>query len=286
MTGFGKSVAEFSGKKIGVEIKSLNSKQMDITARIPNAYREKELEIRSILSQSIERGKVDIFIIIEQTGSCISSQLNQAAIESYYAQMQEIAGKLDISIPSDWFSAILRLPETVKTDTFELNEEEWKVVRKAIFDALKAFNEFRRQEGAMIYRIFIEKISNIERLLKEIAKYELERVDYIKAKLQESIKKLEITSYDENRFEQELLYYIEKLDVNEEKTRLENHLKYFVKTMDNEKNQGRKLSFILQEMGREINTLGSKSNQVDMQKIVVQMKDELEQMKEQILNVL
>jgi uncharacterized protein (TIGR00255 family) len=286
MTGFGKAIVEFPGKKISIEIKSLNSKQLDLNTRIPNTYREKELEIRTLLSQAIERGKVDFYITVEYTGAVIPSQINQAAVENYYEQIREIAVKLNIALPSDWFSILLRLPETIKTDVSEWDENEWEAVKKTICRALKAFNEFREQEGAMLEKIFTSKINNISHFLKEIEAYEQERILHIKTKIQEAIKKLEMTNYDENRFEQEMIYYIEKLDINEEKTRLGNHLKYFVETMDKEKKQGRKLGFIVQEMGREINTLGSKSYQAEMQKVVVRMKDELEQIKEQILNVL
>ncbi|MDR2087568.1 MAG: YicC family protein [Dysgonamonadaceae bacterium] len=286
MTGFGKAIIELPGKKISIEIKSLNSKQLDLNTRVPNIYREKELEIRAILSQAIERGKVDFYITVEHTGTTIPSQINQTAVENYYEQIKEIAVKLNIAVPSDWFSLLLRLPETIKTDISEWDENEWEVVKKTIYQALKAFNEFREQEGAMLENIFTSKINNIKNLLTEIETYEQERILHIKTKIQEGIKKLEMTNYDENRFEQEMIYYIEKLDVNEEKTRLGNHLKYFVETMVNEKKQGRKLGFIVQEMGREINTLGSKSYQAEMQKVVVRMKDELEQIKEQILNVL
>jgi uncharacterized protein (TIGR00255 family) len=271
MTGFGKATVELPEKKISIEIKSLNSKQLDLNARIPNAYREKELEIRTLLSQTIERGKVDFYITAEHTGANISSQINQAAIESYYEQIKDVSVKLNIAAPFDCLSVILRLPDTIKTDTSELDEKEWEVVKKVITKALKAFSEFREQEGAMLEKIFTNKIHNIENLLKEIEKYEPERIDHIKKKIQDAIKKLELTNYDESRFEQEMIYYIEKLDINEEKARLANHLNYFAETMKTEKKQGRKLGFIVQEMGREINTLGSKSNQAEMQKIVVRM---------------
>jgi uncharacterized protein (TIGR00255 family) len=286
MTGFGKAIVELPGKKISIEIKSLNSKQLDLNVRTPNIYREKELEIRTILSQTIERGKVDFYITLEHSGGVIPSLINQTVVENYYEQIKEIAVKLNVTIPSDWFSVLLRLPETIKTDLSEWDENEWIAVKKTIFQALDAFNEFRDQEGRMLEKIFTSKIDNIKNLLTEIEKYEQERILHIKTKIQEAIKKLEITNYDENRFEQEMIYYIEKLDINEEKTRLGNHLKYFIETMNKEKRQGRKMGFIVQEMGREINTLGSKSYQAEMQKAVVQMKDELEQIKEQILNVL
>jgi uncharacterized protein (TIGR00255 family) len=285
MTGFGKAVTELTNKKISVEIKSLNSKQLDLNTRIPSVYREKEIEIRNLLSQTIERGKVDFILTIEHTDTTISSQINQGAIQNYYEQITEAADKLKIDVPVDWFSVILRLPETIKTEVSELDESEWKAVKETIQKALEAFTSFRIQEGNMLGKVFKIKVEAISGLLQEVEKYDSDRIDKIKARMIDSIKKLEI-SYDENRFEQELIYYIERLDVNEEKERLRNHLKYFVETMDAEKNQGRKLGFITQEIGREINTLGSKSNHAEMQKIVVQMKDELEQMKEQILNVL
>ncbi|GHT48867.1 hypothetical protein FACS189440_13440 [Bacteroidia bacterium] len=286
MTGFGKTIAELPNKKISVEIKSLNSKQLDLSTRIPNAYRDKEIEIRNILSQTIERGKVDFVIYFENVETNISSKINLGAIETYYRQIRETAEKLELDVPSDWFSVMLRLPESIKTELVELDDSEWKAVKNTILTALKSFTAFRTQEGAMLENVFKAKIEAIANLLQDIEKYDSERIEKIKIRLSESIKKLDIPSYDENRFEQEMIYYIERLDVNEEKSRLNNHLKYFLETMETEKSQGRKLGFIAQEMGREINTLGSKSNHAEMQKIVVQMKDELEQIKEQILNVL
>ncbi|MDR1527937.1 MAG: YicC family protein [Dysgonamonadaceae bacterium] len=286
MTGFGKITAEFPGKKISVEIKSLNSKQLDISTRIPNAYRDKEIEIRNLLSQTIERGKVDVTIYLDNVDTNILSKINPATVEMYYKQICDTAERLQIEPPSDWFSVLLRLPEAVKTEFMELDETEWKIVKKTIQDALKSFVAFRIQEGAMLEGVFRAKVETIAGLLNEIDVYDSERTEKIKTRLYESVKKLDIAGYDENRFEQEMIYYIERLDVNEEKSRLNNHLKYFLETIDNEKSQGRKLGFIAQEMGREINTLGSKSNHAEMQKIVVQMKDELEQIKEQILNVL
>jgi uncharacterized protein (TIGR00255 family) len=286
MTGFGKIITELPGKKISVEIKSLNSKQLDINTRIPNAYRDKEIEIRNLLSQTIERGKVDFTIYLDNVDTSVSSKINPASIESYYRQICEAAQKLQIELPTDWFATLLRLPDSVKTEIVELDETEWRMVKKIIQDALKAFVAFRIQEGAMLEKVFRSKLDAISDFLKEIDVYDPERAEKIKTRLHESIKKLELNCYDENRFEQEMIYYIERLDVSEEKVRLDNHLKYFRETMDNEKSQGRKLGFIAQEMGREINTLGSKSNHAEMQKIVVQMKDELEQIKEQILNVL
>jgi len=286
MTGFGKVTKEFSGKKISVEIKSLNSKQLDISTRIPNAYRDKEIDIRNLLSQTIERGKVDFLIYLDNVDTSISSKINSTAIEAYYNQIQSTAQQLQLGLPADWFSVLLRLPDAVKTDTVELDETEWITVKEIIKEALKTFVAFRAQEGVMLEKIFRTKIEAIADLLREIDVYDAERIEKIKTRLHESIKKLNINGYDENRLEQEMIYYVERLDVNEEKARLTNHLNYFLETMDNETSQGRKLGFIAQEMGREINTLGSKSNHAEMQKIVVQMKDELEQIKEQILNVL
>ena len=284
MTGYGRAETEFQNKKVSVEIKSLNSKQFDVNLRIPPIYRDKELEIRNKLLQNIERGKVD-FIILVDSSDKILSKINRSAIESYYKEIKEIAWINNISEPADWFSVFMRLPETIKTESNELDEDEWAIVLQTIDNALKSFFQFRIQEGKMLEKVFIEKIQNIRLLSKEIEKYEAERIEKIKVRTLESLRRIEIT-YDENRFEQEMVYYIDRLDINEEKMRLGNHLDYFLETMTNEKSQGRKLGFILQEIGREINTLGSKSNHAAMQKIVVEMKDELEQVKEQILNVL
>ena len=286
MTGFGKALAELPNKKINIEIKSLNSKQLDINTRIPSIYREKDLEIRNLLSQNIERGKVDFILYIEHTDTNISSKINQGAIESYHNQIKEIASNLNIAPPSDLFSIVLRLPETIKTEVSELNENDWNIIKDTIKKALTEFVAFRTQEGKMLEDIFSEKIKNISELLIDVDKYESERAEKIKQRINDSLKKLELPSFDENRFEQEMIYYLERLDVNEEKNRLKNHLDYFLETLNNEKSQGRKLGFIAQEIGREINTLGSKSNHAEMQKIVVKMKDELEQIKEQILNAL
>jgi len=286
MTGFGKATSELPNKKIYVEIKSLNSKQFDLNTRIPTIYREKEMEIRNILLQNIERGKVDFLVNVENISKITSSLINQNALEGYYNQIKESALNLQIPVPADWFSVLLRMPEVMKTDITELEEEEWNVVNETIQKALEEFIQFRNQEGFALKNLFEEKISNISNLLTEIEEYEPERIEKVKSKISEALQKLDIQNYDTNRFEQELIYYLEKLDVNEEKIRLNNHLRYFVDTMNNEKSQGRKLGFIVQEIGREINTLGSKSNHAEMQKIVVMMKDELEQIKEQVLNVL
>lgn len=286
MTGFGKATAEFGEKKIAIEIKSLNSKQLDLNVRIPGIYREKEMEIRSSLLQKLERGKVDLSIFIENIGKSSATQINQPVFEGYYTQIKEIAGKLNIELPADWFSVLLRLPDATKTEISELDENEWKLVSQTLNKAVDSLIEFRKQEGRMLQSLFESKVGNIHNLLTEIALYEGERIEKIKEKIQEAMQKNEINSFDNNRFEQELIYYIEKLDVNEEKSRLQNHLDYFLQTLKDGKGQGKKLGFIAQEIGREINTLGSKSNHAAMQQLVVRMKDELEQIREQVLNVL
>ena len=286
MTGFGKVTAELPSKKVTVEIKALNSKQLDLSPRIPSIYKDKEMELRSLLLQSLERGKVEFNIFIEYIGKDTPTQINLAAVENYYNQIKVIAEKLNISVPNDWFQTLLRMPDAIKSETVEPDESEWEVVLETVKDAIKHLCDFRIQEGAMLQKLFEQKIANIATLLKEVEKYEGERIEKIKARIMDNLQKIAEKDYDKNRFEQEMIYYIEKLDVNEEKNRLDNHLKYFISTMESGHGQGKKLGFIAQEMGREINTLGSKSNHAEMQKIVVQMKDELEQIKEQVLNVL
>ena len=273
MTGFGKVTAELPSKKVTVEIKALNSKQLDLSTRIPSIYKDKEMELRSLLLQSLERGKVEFNIFIEYIGKDTPTQINLAAVENF-------------SVPNDWFQTLLRMPDAIKSETVEPDESEWEVVLETVKDAIKHLCDFRIQEGAMLQKLFEQKIANIATLLKEVEKYEGERIEKIKARIMDNLQKIAEKDYDKNRFEQEMIYYIEKLDVNEEKNRLDNHLKYFISTMESGHGQGKKLGFIAQEMGREINTLGSKSNHAEMQKIVVQMKDELEQIKEQVLNVL
>lgn len=286
MTGFGKVTAELPSQKVTVEIKSLNSKQLDLSTRIPAVYKEKEMEIRSELLQTLERGKVDFSIYIEYSGKNTPTHINLSAVESYYEQIKEISGKLGIPVPTDWFQILLRMPDAIKNDIDELDEKEWETVHNAIKQAVKQLQDFRIQEGAMLQKLFNQKLNNIANLLQQVAVYETERIDKIKTRITEALQKIENFDYDKNRFEQEMIYYIEKLDINEEKNRLDNHLKYFSSTMQSGHGQGKKLGFITQEIGREINTLGSKSNHAEMQKLVVQMKDELEQIKEQVLNVL
>ena len=287
MTGYGKTVVTYKEKKINVEIKSLNSKALDLSTRIAPLYREKEMEIRSMISKALERGKVDFSIWTDVNTLAAATPINKVLVENYYNQIKELSAVTGVPEPTDYFSLILRMPDVMsKTDQDELSDDEWQVARTAIEDAINKLMEFRRQEGAALYNKFSEKIDNITNLLESIEPYEKSRVERIRTKIIDGLKNIPEVDYDKNRMEQELIYYIEKLDINEEKQRLANHLKYFRETMDNGHGQGKKLGFISQEMGREINTTGSKSNQAEMQNIVVKMKDELEQIKEQILNVM
>ncbi|MCD7976747.1 MAG: YicC family protein [Tannerellaceae bacterium] len=286
MTGFGKVTAELPTKKVTVEIKALNSKQLDLSTRIPSIYKEREMLIRSQLLKELKRGKVEFSISIEYIGKETPVHINVAAIENYHNQIKKIAADLGVEEPADWFQTLLRMPEVIKSDIVEPDENEWNIIQRTIEQAITQLHEFRKQEGVMLQKLFIQKIENIASLLSEIEKYEGERIERIKVRIMDNLEKIAAKDYDKNRFEQEMIYYIEKLDVNEEKVRLDNHLKYFIQTMESGQGQGKKLGFIVQEIGREINTLGSKSNHAEMQKVVVRMKDELEQIKEQILNVL
>jgi uncharacterized protein (TIGR00255 family) len=286
MTGFGKASAEFNKRKITVEVKSLNSKQLDLSVRLPNLYKKNEMAVRNLLSRVLERGKVDFLIYVENIGTETATQINQALLEGYYLQIKETAERLGIDTPQDWFQVLLRIPDVLKYETQEVDEDEWRFVMTIVEDALNQLQSFRKQEGNMLDRLFEEKIANISALLSDIEPYEAERVEKVKGRITDALQKIEGFDYDKNRFEQEMIYYIEKLDINEEKSRLSNHMKYFLETKDTGSGQGKKLGFIAQEMGREINTMGSKSNHAEMQQIVVRMKDELEQIKEQVLNVL
>ncbi|MDR1679829.1 MAG: YicC family protein [Prevotellaceae bacterium] len=287
MTGFGKATADIYGKKVSIELKSLNSKQFDLSMRLSGAYREKEIDIRNEIAQRLERGKVDLVLNIDGVSRDGSSLINQTLVENYYEQIRQLAEKMSIPVPADWFSALLRLPDILKTDSQELSDDEWQQLQRLIVDACTRLDAFRTQEGATLQAVFEEKIANIKRLSTEISRYDTERVEHIKNRLRENLLSInDKVKFDPNRLEQELIFYIEKLDVNEEKVRLANHLEYFLETMNEKNAQGKKLGFIAQEIGREINTLGSKSNHSEMQKIVVLMKDELEQIKEQVLNVL
>ncbi len=286
MTGFGKAVAELENRKVTVEVKSLNSKQLDLYVRMPNLYKEKEMEVRNLITRRLERGKVDFLIYVENIGIDTANQINQNVIESYYKQIKETASNLGIDVPSDWFQVLMRMPEVLKYEQNEADENEWRKVSEAINEAINQLLSFRKQEGKMLQSLFEEKTNNISNLLLDIEPYEKDRIEKVRTRITEALQKLEGVEYDKNRFEQELIYYIEKLDINEEKNRLSNHLRYFKETMNAGSGQGKKLGFICQEIGREVNTMGSKSNDAEMQQIVVRMKDELEQMKEQVLNVL
>ena len=287
MTGYGKAVATFGSKKIYAEIKSLNSKALDLSTRIAPLYREKEMEIRTLIAQQLERGKVDFSLWIEEDAAQQATPINKTLVESYYNQLCEISRTTGIPAPADWFATLLRMPDVMsRTEVKELSDEEWAAARTAITEAINLLMDFRRQEGAALEKKFTEKLDNIEQLLQSIAPYEKERTEKIRERILDNLQKSLGVEYDNNRFEQELIYYIEKLDINEEKQRLTNHLSYFRETMSEGHGQGKKLGFIAQEMGREINTTGSKSNHAEMQNIVVKMKDELEQIKEQVLNVM
>ena len=287
MTGYGKAVVTYKEKKINVEVKSLNSKQLDLNTRIAPLYREKEMEMRQMVAEALIRGKVDMSVWIEKDMSVDATPINATLVENYYQQIKAISDKTGISMPEDCFYTLLRMPDVLtKTETEVLDEDEWMVVREAVKEALKNLVDFRTQEGAALQKKFTEKIDNIASLLASIEPYEQSRVEKIRTRIVDGLQQIPGVDYDKNRLEQELIYYIEKLDISEEKQRLTNHLKYFRDTMNEPAGQGKKLGFIAQEMGREINTTGSKSNQAEMQNIVVKMKDELEQIKEQVLNAL
>ncbi|MBO5185829.1 MAG: YicC family protein [Prevotella sp.] len=287
MTGYGKAVVTYGEKKINVEIKSLNSKALDLSTRIAPLYREKEMEIRQMLSAALERGKVDFCIWIEKEAGTDATPINGALVENYYRQIRAISEKTGIPEPQDWFATLLRMPDVmVRTEQEELSDDEWSAARGAIVGAIEKITAFRNQEGVALQRKFCEKLDNISALLASIEPYEKARVEKIRARIVDGLSSIPNVEYDKNRLEQELIYYIEKLDISEEKQRLANHLKYFRETMEDGHGQGKKLGFIAQEMGREINTTGSKSNLAEMQNIVVMMKDELEQIKEQVLNAL
>ena len=289
MTGYGKAVATYKEKKIHVEVRALNSKNFDCQTRIAPIYREREIEIRRMIQASVVRGKIDFSIWIESDTTGDVPTINMALVKNYHAQlkaMQQEIGAGEVALP-EMMQMILRMPDVMSHDeTTELTDEEWAAAQTAINEALNNLHDFRAQEGAALRKKFEEKLDNIARLAKEIEPWEQSRVEKIRTRIVESLRELPDVEYDQNRLEQELIYYIEKLDISEEKQRLANHLKYFRETMDEPQSQGKKLGFIAQEMGREINTTGSKSNQAEMQNIVVQMKDELEQIKEQVLNAL
>lgn len=286
MTGYGKAVANLPNGTVTVEIRSLNSKQFDLYVRLPTIYRVKEIELRNELSRRLQRGKIDLALISEQFSKELSSVIDQNRLKQYHTDINQIAQDMNILPPTDWFNLLMRLPDVMKQESEKLDEDEWIIIKEAIDRALIDLITFREKEGRMIENILKEKIQNIHNLLADIDPFEQVRIENVKSKLYEELERLKGVEYDKNRFEQEIIYYLERLDINEEKSRLVHHLNYFEETLQSDYSQGKKLGFITQEIGREINTLGSKSNQSDMQRIVVEMKDELEQIKEQILNIL
>lgn len=287
MTGFGKSVVEQANKKFTVEIKSLNSKQLDLASRIPAPYREKEVDLRNIIARRLERGKVDMNVYVESLGGDNGMTINVDRLKSYKVQLECVAEQLGIERPADWYSVLMRLPDAVTVETpTELSEAESDALVSAVEQAVDGLMQFRMKEGRKLEDFFATRIDRIRELLAEVPRYETERVAKIRSRIEDALSKIPMVEYDKGRLEQEMIFYIEKLDINEEKQRLAQHLDYFMETMAAAQGQGKKLGFIAQEMGREINTLGSKSNQADMQILVVKMKDELEQIKEQVLNVM
>jgi uncharacterized protein (TIGR00255 family) len=287
MTGFGKANCELTNKFVTIEIKTLNSKQLDIFMRLPNIYKEKELELRNLISQYLVRGKIDFSITYEITDTSSSAKINLPLVKEYYFQLKELVDTLEIHEKESLLQTIMRFPDALKIDKEELDLEEWNVVVQRTEDALRNINEFRKQEGKALQEDILNRVNNLMVLLNDIIKYEAERSDRMREKLSTSLNGfLEYEKIDANRFEQELIYYLEKMDITEEKVRLKNHCDFFIRTVLEEEINGKKLSFIAQEMGREINTLGSKANHSDIQRVVVAMKDELEKIKEQLMNVL
>lgn len=288
MTGFGKAVKVVNNKKITAEVKSLNSKQLDLSVRMPQGFRAMELDLRNMVAHKLNRGKVDLYVFCEPIEGAASVSINLSVLKQYKAQLESASTELGIPQPEDWYATLLRLPDALKSDVnvSEVSEEETEAVKEVVAEALESLIAFRVQEGNRLDLFFKEKIAAIQELLNSVETYEQSRVEKIKARIFDSLQKLEGVAVDNNRFEQELIFYIEKLDITEEKIRLQNHLNYFLDTMADGSSQGKKLGFISQEMGREINTMGSKANQAELQKIVVEMKDHLEQIKEQVLNAL
>jgi uncharacterized protein (TIGR00255 family) len=281
MTGYGKSVLQLPTKKISIELKSLNSKSLDLNARMPSMYRAKELEIRKLVAKHLERGKVDFSLYVEITGEDTSSKINKTVVKEYIKQLKEVVD----GDATELLKMAIRLPDAVTTERDDIDEEEWAAISEEINTAISYIVEYRRDEGAVLKQDFLDRVATLKRLLDEVITIDPDRIDGVRARLEKGIADIK-EKVDENRFEQELVYYIEKFDITEEKVRLENHLSYFNESINSADSNGRKLGFISQEMGREINTIGSKSNYAPMQQLVVQMKDELEKIKEQLLNVL
>lgn len=288
MTGFGKATVESGNKKIVIEVKSLNSKQLDLSLRLPNLYKEKEMEIRSMVKDRLERGKVDMNIYFDSAEGEKTVSINRTVVMQYFNQMLEISDHLGIQTDkNELLQTVMRFPDTLQIKAEELADEEWLALQTGIGQALQAIDMFRIQEGKALIKDIGHRIELIQQLAAQVPQFEVKRVETIRQKLAEKIDEwTDVKNIDQNRFEQEIIYYLEKLDITEEKVRLANHCKYFLETVDKEEAPGRKIGFIAQEIGREINTMGSKANDHDIQKLVVKMKDELEKIKEQSLNVL
>lgn len=287
MTGFGRSILEYNNKKISIDVKSLNSKNADLNTRIPGYYKEKELEIRRLLSQKLQRGKIDFCMFVELSGSESSTQINQELVTNYFEQLKKISSDANIPMGDDILSSIIRMPDVMKNKSEDLSVDEWKNVLTTVNGAIDSCLDFRKEEGKNLETDIRSRIDSILSLLLEVPKFEEQRIETIKDRLSQSLQ--EITNNattDSNRYEQEVIFYLEKLDITEEKVRLKKHCEYFIETMESDEFAGKKLGFIAQEVGREINTLGSKAHHVELQKIVVRMKDELEKVKEQLMNVL
>jgi len=282
MTGYGKSVLQLPTKKISIELKSLNSKSLDINARMPSMYRAKELGIRKLMAKNLVRGKVDFSLFVEITGEDTSSKINKTVVKEYIKQLKDV---INTGEETEYLKMAIRLPDAVTTERNDIDEDEWLLISKEINEAISKIVTSRKDEGATLKQDFIDRIATLRRLLEDVITIDPDRIAGVRARLEKGIADIK-EKVDENRFEQELIYYIEKFDITEEKVRLDNHLDYFIKTLNSEESNGKKLGFISQEIGREINTIGSKSNYAPMQKLVVQMKDELEKIKEQLLNVL
>lgn len=287
MTGFGKATCELPGRKINIEVKSLNSKQLDINMRLPNIYREKDLILRNELSNKLGRGKVDVGFYVDFLGNEKNTSINQQVIESYYNQLLPLTDKLGLTENTDLLRAIMPLPDTIKIEQAELDEDEWNIIEDTFIKALNKLDEFRLQEGKILQLDIVSRIQNIRELVAFIEPFEKERIEKVRERILDQLNEIKgKVNIDSNRFEQEMIYFLEKLDITEEKVRLANHLDYFLETLANEEFVGKKLGFITQEIGREINTMGSKANHSELQKLVIQMKDELEKIKEQNLNIL
>jgi uncharacterized protein (TIGR00255 family) len=287
MTGYGKADCEFQQKKVTIEIKSLNSKQFDLNLKIPSIYKEKELEIRNELIKELERGKIDLYINVDSNSEESPAIINTEIVKGYYAQIIQISKDLEISVPSDVLNVLLRMPDVLKSEKQDLTENDWSVLLDGIKKAIHALNDFRKQEGSALADDIISRVNLITGFAADLEKFENARIEKIKTRIRQNLEdNLDSDKIDKNRFEEELIYYLEKFDITEEKVRLANHCAYFLQTMQEKESVGKKLGFMTQEIGREINTIGSKSNDADMQQIVVKMKDELEKIKEQINNVL